>query len=100
MTRFTVGDRVRVLALGKEGHVRIPHYVREQTGEVIQYCGTYLNPEDLAVGQTAGPAIDLYRVRFPMTALWPTDHHNPADQLVIEIYDHWLTPAAGEHNAP
>ncbi len=97
MTRFAPGDRVRVLALGKAGHVRIPHYIRHHVGDVVQYCGTYLNPEDLALGHTGGPAIDLYRVSFAQCALWPDEAHPPEDRLVIEIYDHWLAPAEDEH---
>ncbi len=91
--RFALGDRVRVLHLGKAGHVRIPFYIRGQVGAVVQYCGTYLNPEDLAVGVTSGPAIDLYRVAFRQAELWPQHAHPAQDQLVIEIYDHWLAPA-------
>lgn len=91
--RFMDGDRVRVLHLDKSGHVRIPYYVRGQIGEIVNYCGTYLNPEDLAVGITSGPAIDLYRVAFDQTSLWPKDNLPPQDRLVIEIYDHWLAPA-------
>ena len=97
MTRFNVGDIVQVLSLGKTGHVRIPHYIRNQVGEVIQYCGTYLNPEDLAVGKTAGKAVDLYRVRFRQTDLWPLENHPPQDRLVLEIYDHWLGPKDAQH---
>ncbi|MEO1307088.1 MAG: SH3-like domain-containing protein [Pseudomonadota bacterium] len=93
MTRFQVGDRVEVIDLGKPGHVRIPMYIRCKTGTVAQFCGRYLNPEDLAIGKTGGPAIDLYRVSFAQTDLWPEDDHPPGDSLVIEIYDHWLAPA-------
>lgn len=100
MTRFLVGDCVRVLALGKEGHVRIPHYIRHHTGRVTQYCGTYLNPEDLAVGDTSGRAVDLYRVEFPQTQLWSDVSVPPQDTLIIEIYDHWLTPAPETTHAP
>ena len=98
--RFAVGDRVSVLDLGKPGHVRIPFYVRGATGEVVQYCGTYLNPEDLAIGHTSGPAIDLYRVAFEQRALWPEEGHPPRDRLIIEIYDHWLAPAAPQTESP
>ena len=93
MERFKVGDRVHVLDLGKPGHVRIPWYIRHKDGEVVQYCGTYLNPEDLAVGKTGGPAIPLYRVAFDQKHLWPEDGHRDGDILVIEIYEHWLAPA-------
>ena len=59
MMRFCEGDPVQVLALGKAGHVRIPYYVREHVGTVVGYCGTYLKPEDLAVGNTGGKAVAL-----------------------------------------
>lgn len=98
--RFAPGDTVRVLALGKAGHVRIPHYVRAHLGRVEGYCGTYLNPEDLAVGDTSGLAVDLYRVAFRQTRLWPGEDHPPQDRLVIEIYDHWLAPAQEISDAP
>lgn len=91
--RFDIGDSVAVLDLGKSGHVRIPAYVRGKTGRVIQYCGKYLNPEDLAIGRTSGPAIDLYRVEFTQMSLWDEPELKSQDRLVIEIYDHWLTPA-------
>ena len=90
--RFHPGSKVKVLDLRKTGHVRIPVYIRTQSGVVIQYCGCYLNPEDLAIGNTAGPAIDLYRVRFDQRILWPENNHIAGDTLTIEIYDHWLEP--------
>lgn len=92
MTRFSPGDLVQVLALGKTGHVRIPHYIRHHIGHIEGYCGTYLNPEDLAVGDTSGRAVDLYRVAFSQAQLWPDEAMPAQDTLVIEIYDHWLTP--------
>ncbi len=92
--RFHVGDSVRVLDLNKSGHVRIPVYVRGKQGQVVQYCGRYLNPEDLATGFTSGPAIDLYRVEFSQSSLWETPAHPSQDRLVIEIYDHWLAPGS------
>ncbi len=91
--RFAPGDAVSVLALGKSGHVRIPAYVRRRRGVVVQYCGAFLNPEDLAVGVSSGPVVNLYRVAFEQPALWPDGGHQPQDRLIIEIYDHWLEPA-------
>lgn len=58
-------------------------------------CGVYLNPEDLAVGNTAGPAVACYRVEFRQTDIWPDYDGPPHDTLVIEIYEHWMTDAAG-----
>lgn len=93
MMHFAPGDRVRVLELNKPGHVRTPFYVREKTGRVIQFCGLFLNPEDLAVGHSSGPVVECYRVEFEQTQLWP-DYDGPAhDTLVIELYHHWMMPA-------
>ena len=90
--KYRIGDVVEVLDLGKPGHVRIPFYIRGHVGRVVQYCGLYLNPEDLAVGDTRGPAVHLYRVSFDQSSLWPEDGHRAGDKLVIEIYEHWLKP--------
>jgi len=88
--RFGLGDLVEVLDLGKSGHVRIPVYIRGKQGKVIQYCGKYLNPEELSLGKTSGPAVDLYRIEFSLSSLWDSPEHPAGDRLVIEIYDHWL----------
>lgn len=90
VARFYVGDRVTVLELTKPGHIRTPHYVRHKQGEVVQFCGHFLNPEELSVGRTAGPVVPLYRVRFRMTDLWPDYSRHADDALFIEVYDHWL----------
>jgi nitrile hydratase subunit beta len=94
--RFRAGDRVLVLDLGKTGHLRTPFYVRGKTGEIVEVCGCYLNPEDLAVGHTAGPAVPLYRVGFLQTRLWPEYAGSRLDTLFIEVYDHWLALAPAE----
>jgi nitrile hydratase len=94
--RFHPGDRVRVLDIGQPGHVRIPFYVRRQVGVVERYCGAYPNPEDLAYGRRGLPPVDLYRVHFAQFALWPDYPGPPRDTLEIEVYDHWLAPAAEE----
>lgn len=89
--RFDIGDNVRVRSIDKPGHVRIPFYIRGKLGTILQYCGRYLNPEDLAVGKTSGPGVDLYRMEFVQNTLWDQPDNQPQDKLVIEIYDHWLT---------
>lgn len=93
MARFAPGNRVSVLDLGKAGHIRTPSYVRHKTGDVVQLCGHFLNPEDLSVGRTSGPVVAVYRVKFSMQHLWPEYARNPDDALFIEIYDHWLAHA-------
>ena len=93
VARFAPGDRVSVLELNKAGHIRTPYYVRHKTGDVVQLCGHFLNPEDLSVGRTSGPVVAVYRVKFLMQHLWPEYRRNAADALFVEIYDHWLAPA-------
>ncbi len=82
-----------VLDLDKKGHIRTQDFLRNKTGSVVSYCGLYLNPEDLAVGDTSGPAVHLYRVAFEQPDLW-SDYPTPTkDRLVTEIYEHWLAAA-------
>jgi nitrile hydratase len=92
---FSVGERVTVLDLRKPGHVRTPDYILGHTGVVVQFCGCFLNPEDLSLGNTSGPVVPLYRVQFLMSELWPEPQHHPNDTLCIEISGHWLK-AAGD----
>ncbi|MGP0093034.1 MAG: SH3-like domain-containing protein [Xanthobacteraceae bacterium] len=94
--RFRAGDTVLVLDLVKTGHLRTPFYIRGKVGTIVELCGCYLNPEDLAVGNTAGPVVALYRVGFPQTRLWAQYSGSSLDTLYIEIYDHWLAGAPAE----
>lgn len=95
--RFQPGDRVRILDLGKPGHVRTPIYVRGRIGVIERYCGPYENPEERAYGREGLPPIPLYRVRFRQQDLWARYAGSPRDTLDIEIYDHWLAPAPTEN---
>lgn len=95
MPRFRVGRVIRVLYLGKAGHVRIPAYIRGHTGRVLQFCGLFLNPEDLAIGNAGGPVVACYRVEFRQVDLWADYGDGPHDTLVTELYEHWMEPAHG-----
>ena len=98
--RFGPGAVVEVLDLPISGHIRTPRYVRHRRGEVVQFCGCFLNPEQLSVGDTSGPAVPLYRVRFRMKDLWPEHLGDDADSLCIEIYDHWLAAMTTPQQPP
>jgi nitrile hydratase len=73
--------------------MRTPRYVRGKVGTVERYCGPYLNPEDLAFGRTGGPAVHLYQVEFAQADLWQ-GYPWQGDRLFLEVYEHWLAPAA------
>jgi len=90
---FALGDRVRIVDLGKAGHVRTPFYAREKVGVVDHVCGAFENPEERAYGREGGRRVPLYRVRLMQRDLWPDYEGAPSDSLVLEIYHHWLRPA-------
>jgi nitrile hydratase len=94
--RFRLGDKVRVLDLHFENHYRTPGYIRGHQGEVVHFCGVFLNPERLAIGDTAGPAIPLYRVRFWAADLWGMPPAAPDDAVFLELYEHWLGVASSK----
>ena len=90
--RYRPNDRVRVRVGSPPGHFRTPVYVQGKTGEVIALCGRFRNPESLAHGGDGLPEQPLYRVRFAMTDLWDDYAGPPGDQLLIDVYEHWLDP--------
>ena len=56
--RFSPGDRVRVRADSKPGHIRTPVYIRGKLGVVTRIFGDFPNPEGLAG--------EIHRVRTRM----------------------------------
>tara|TARA_A100001037_G_scaffold297276_2_gene319055 strand:- start:634 stop:918 length:285 start_codon:yes stop_codon:yes gene_type:complete len=94
MTRFAPGERVLVRRAYPPGHIRTPWYIRGKTGVVERICGEFGNPEELAYGRDGTPKQPLYRVRFLQKEVWDDYAENPNDTVDIEIYEHWLEPAA------
>jgi nitrile hydratase len=86
------GDGVRIIDLGKPGHVRTPVYARGKVGTIDRYCGEFENPEERAYGRVGRERISLYRVRLMQSDLWPDYDGADGDSLVLEIYAHWLQP--------
>jgi nitrile hydratase len=69
---YALGDRVRIVDLGKPGHVRTPRYVRGKTGTIDHCCGQFENPENRAYGRVGRERIPLYRVRCCSATCGPT----------------------------
>jgi len=63
-------------------------------GVIERICGEFGNPEELAYGRDGSPKQALYRVRFKQNEVWEDYAENPNDTVDIEIYEHWLEPAA------
>ncbi len=91
--RFHPGDRIRVRAEEKPGHVRTPGYVKGKTGRVASVLGEFRNPETLAYGDSGLPKRPLYKVAFLQADLWEEYAGSPDDTLHVDIYEHWLEPA-------
>ncbi|WP_051587902.1 SH3-like domain-containing protein [Actibacterium mucosum] len=70
----------------------------EKFGFVQRPCGRYQNPENLAVGDPGGLAIDLYRVRFRQVELWPIEDYPAQERLILEAYEHWLEQQEARHD--
>jgi len=76
------------------GHVRTPKYVRGAVGRIVEFLGSYRNPERLAYGESDAEPLALYRVEFRLDHLFPnySGHHD--DVLTVDIYENWLEEAS------
>ncbi|MBE9607355.1 nitrile hydratase subunit beta [Acetobacteraceae bacterium H6797] len=72
-------------------HIRTPWYLRGLVGRIERPLGAFPNPEDLAFGRPA-PRRVLYHVAFEQPPVW--QEGQPGDTLLVEIFEHWLEPAA------
>ena len=93
--RFRLGDRVSVRGGLPPHHIRTPAYIQGKTGRVKTLCGVFRNPESLAYGGLGLPKQPLYRVEFEQTEVWESYRGPAIDKVLIDIYQHWLEPAAG-----
>jgi nitrile hydratase len=92
---FGPGDRVRVLAAEKPGHVRTPAYLKGKAGWVESVIGTFPNPEELAYGLSGLPQRPLYKVGFRQIDLWDAYTGSAEDHLYADLYEQWLEPERG-----
>jgi Nitrile hydratase beta subunit, C-terminal len=92
-TKFKLGDRVRVRAEDRPGHIRTPYYIRGKIGSVERVYGEFLNPESLAYGRDGLPRRTLYLVAFNQADVWEKSAASK-DKVLVDIYEHWLDPTA------
>ena len=90
---FNVGDAVRIATRAPIGHYRTPAYVRGKAGRVERVLDRFVNPEEEGFGRNAGSEVRLYRVRLKQRDVWPDYRGGDADELQIEIFEHWLERA-------
>ena len=90
--KFKPGDRVRIRAEDKPGHVRTPSYVKGKTGWVEAVLGEFRNPELLAYGDLRAPKLPLYKVGLRQADLWEGYAGPSRDALYLDVYEYWLEP--------
>lgn len=87
---FQPSDRVRVQRWVPPGHVRTPYYLRGHVGTVTSVAGVFRNPEKLAYGDRDAEEVTLYRVSFAASDIWPDRVEKEGDEIVADIFEHWL----------
>jgi len=90
--RFKPGDSVRIRVDDPPRHIRTPAYIQGKIGRVETVQGAFYDPESLAYGGEGLPKQFLYLVRFDERSVWVRYGGDPQDQLLIDIYEHWLEP--------
>jgi nitrile hydratase len=98
-TKFKLGDRVSVKFEDRPGHIRTPWYIRGKTGWVERVHGDFRNPESLALGRDGLPKKALYMVAFNQSDVWGKAE-GAKDKVLVDIYEHWLEPAAEKRIEP
>ena len=87
--RFTVGDRVRVVAADHHGHTRCPGYARARVGTVVRVDGRFSLP-DIEAHTTRRVIEGTYAVRFSARDLWAdADAHAVVH---VDLWDSYLEP--------
>ncbi len=91
---LTLGTAIRVKDDWPEAkgpvHIRTPHYLRGRPGRIVRHLGDFPNPEDLAFARPAAKR-PLYHVAFSKDVLF--DGQGTTDELLVEIFGHWLEAA-------
>ena len=88
--RFSVGNRVRVVAAHPPGHTRAPRYVRGRAGTIHAHHGAHGYPDRGAANEQVGR--HLYSVRFEAQALWGADARGPG-AVYLDLWEPYLEPA-------
>jgi len=82
--KFAIGDTVRTIKINPQGHTRLPRYVRDACGEIIEIHGCHVYPDSNAKSEGENPTW-LYSVSFDATELFGSD----ADSNHVIMVDCW-----------
>jgi nitrile hydratase len=87
---FEVGDRVLAKTMHREGHTRLPRYVRGRSGTVVSDNGNHHLPD--ARAEDGSLVMQrMYTVAFTARELWGASA-NPRDSVRLELWESYLEP--------
>ena len=89
VAQFQPGDQIVVRTNIATGHHRTPYFVQGKRGAVEKVHGTFGNPDQ---GGHADPRQPLYLVSFDQSHIWDGYDSTSKDQLLLDLYEHWLEP--------
>lgn len=87
-TRFRVGDRVKIATTDRQGHNRLPNYLRGQIGTITAERGLVDFPDALATREGRWPQ-PVYTVEFLARAVWG-DPAAGDDRISAEIFQAYI----------
>src|SRR5262249_32285982 len=96
--RFKVGDRVRIGTIDRQGHNRLPGYLRGQRGTIPAERGDVDFPDALAARTARWPQ-PVYTVEFLAREVWGNPEAGD-DRISAEIFQAYIEGLAVEGGAP
>jgi len=96
--RFRIGDRVKIGTTDRQGHNRLPNYLRGQTGTITAERGLVDFPDALAARTGRRPQ-PVYTVEFLAREVWG-DSPAGDDRLSAEIFQDYIEGKVIEGRAP
>jgi nitrile hydratase len=84
MARFAPGARVRARSADRDGHTRLPRYVRGHIGEVLEVRATWALPDEAVRGFSRREPV--YAVRFGAAELWGSGSHS----VILDMWESYL----------
>ncbi|MEZ5490987.1 MAG: nitrile hydratase subunit beta [Gammaproteobacteria bacterium] len=87
---FQPGERVHTREWNPVGHIRLPRYVRDKTGEIVSDNGVYALQDTDASGIRLGnTAQRVYTVKFSARELWGERGH-VNDYVYVDLWESYL----------
>jgi len=87
---YKPGDIVRTRELNPVGHIRLPRYVRDKTGEIVSDNGVYALQDTDASGVRLGNIPQhVYTVKFSARDLWGERGH-VNDFIYVDLWEGYL----------